>query len=192
MPTNILDRRHDQPLMTPDEHRQIIKEEEAGTLLIGVDRPSARKFFTDVPRQTLAEKLEEPLYLEKAIVLSSFVLGYALIAASVALSVRAFGWWAFLVATVTLVVWASYLAESSKGATGIVSALLVVGAVLTVYALVDLSWATKLWLFTFAGSIFFSRFTYSASTFLLRALVIRNWRALDLLEGNGVVLRKVN
>ncbi len=181
-----------EPFMTPEEHKQIVEDEKAGKLLIGVDRPSARKFFTDVPRKTLEAKLGEPLYLDKAIVLSSFVLGYLMILAAAGLSIWAFGWWGIAAGVATLVVWASYLAESSKGTAGILSALIVAGVVAAICALADLQFPTKLWLLAFAASIFFVRFTYSASTFLLRILVIRNWRALDLLDGNGVVLRRVN
>ena len=178
--------------MNQEDHKQIVAEEEAGTLLIGVDRPTARKLFTDKPLRTITEEIGEPLYLEKAIVLSSFTLGFVLLWAAVILSVWAWHWWAILIGPITFVIWFSYLSESSRGTSGIGSALIAVGVVAGIYLFTDVLLAKKLWLLAAGGSLFFTRFTYSVSTYLVRLLVIRNWRAFAMLEGKGISLRRVS
>jgi len=52
--------------MTEQEHKEIVKLEGQGRLALGIDRAFARKFYTDVPLATIAEKTGGTVYLEKA------------------------------------------------------------------------------------------------------------------------------
>lgn len=177
--------------MTPDEHQELVEREEQGHVLIGVDRVVARKFFTDTSHREVQAEIGESLYLDRLIVKTSFVLGYVLVLLGLAASVWAFGWWALLAVPFTIVLWGAYLAASSRGNAGVGFGLVALVGACAAYFLAPLSMPVKICLLLVAGALFFARFTYSSSTFLLRALALRNHKAFNALEGNGLVVQQV-
>lgn len=177
--------------MTPEEHQELVRREEQGHVLIGVERTVARKFFTDTSHRKVQAEIGESLRLDRFIVKTSFVLGYVLVLLGLVASVWAFKWWAALVVPITIVLWGGYLAGSSRGNAGVGFGLVALIGAGAAYFLAPLSVPVKICLLLVAGALFFARFTYTSSTFLLRALVLRNHRAFTALEGNGLVVRQV-
>ena len=177
--------------MTPEEHHQLIQQERLGQVLIGVDRAAARKFFTDTDHASVQAAVGESLYLSRIVVKISFILSYFLLVLAVGAGVWAFRWWALAIVPLIIVLWSGYLAGSSLGNAGLGLALSAAAAAAVTYFLAPLSESTKVCFLLVAGALFFTRFTYTSSTFFLRALAIRNWKALATLEGNGLVVRQV-
>ncbi len=61
--------------MTELEHAEIVRDEDAGHLLIGIDRPVARKFYTDMSISSIEAETGEAPYLEKLLVFTCFIGG---------------------------------------------------------------------------------------------------------------------
>jgi hypothetical protein len=177
--------------MSRGEHQELVRREDRGHVLIGVDRVAARKFFTDSSHRKVQAVIGESLYLDRFIVKSSFVLGYVLVLLGLAASVWAFNWWAVLVLPVTIAAWSWYLAASSRGNAGVGFGLVALIAAGAAYFLTPLSAPVKICFLLLAGALFFARFTYTSSTFLLRALALRNHKAFGALEGESLVVRQV-
>lgn len=74
-------------------HEEMIRLEEIGKLLIGVDRTLARKFYTDVSCSEIARETGESPYCEKTVVMGSLVLGPIALVASIAIGFIVFHWY---------------------------------------------------------------------------------------------------
>ena len=57
------------------EYEEVKELEAKGRLLIGIDRPMARKFYTDISASKIAENTGEKPYFEKTIVWLAFLFG---------------------------------------------------------------------------------------------------------------------
>src|SRR5713101_596519 len=99
--------------MTDEEYQALISRVHSGSLLIGVDRSMARKFYTDVPLSRIAAETGETPYFEKMVVLGAFVGGPVSLLASFIMAVLAFRWWAALAIPVSIVVYIVFTAASS-------------------------------------------------------------------------------
>ena len=167
------------------KHEEIVQREREGTILIGVDRIFARKFYTSTPTRTVQEMTGETLLMDRALVMSALVGGPLMLLGSAVLAAFVAGWWALLLIPTGLVVWMAYYGSSSIGGArlSLVSMLLVVAAVGLFWSgsTVRSPWGLAL---LYLSALWVGRFVYSGSTALLRGFVLRNPRAFQWLEAS--------
>ena len=174
------------------EHRRILEEERTGQLLIGIDRPLARQFFTNTSHAAVQSEIGEPVHFQRFMVKGAFISGYLLAVTAIGVSIWAFGWWSLLIGPLALASWFMYLGGSSRGDSSIWFAVLLLVGAASVLFVGDLSLAAKLFFATLAAAFFLARLTYLIAVAFLRALVVRNWRAFDALDGTAVVAHRTS
>ena len=103
--------------MTEDEYKAFVAHAKSGTLLIGIDRAFARRFYTDVPLTRIKEETGEAPYFEKIVVWFAFISAPIALLASFILSVLAFRWWAVLAIPLSAIVYFGFAGDSSRGQT---------------------------------------------------------------------------
>jgi hypothetical protein len=166
-----------------------VRAERDGQLVVGVDRVFARRFYTDVPLQSVQEHTGEAPYMEKALVWGAFLGGPLLLVGSSVLLVFALKWWwSVLAIPLSGLVWVAYYSMSSRGDARLRLVSLVVVAV-AVCGLATTRETRLLWLaaIIYAIALWLGRFVYVGSTTLLRAFVLRNSRAFEWLRGNLIL-----
>jgi len=168
--------------MTDEEYQALVARVQAGSLLIGVDRSTARKLYTDVPLSRIEAETGEAPYFEKMVVLGAFVGGPVSLLASFVMAVLGFGWWAALAIPVSIVVYFVFAGASSMPKQGMagVSVLLafaLLGFYLNWFPSNYIAWHAVLVLFAFWNA----RLIYAAATHFIRAFVVRNHRAYEFL-----------
>lgn len=167
--------------MTDDEYSQLVSRAQNGTLLIGLDRAIARKFYTDVPLRHVERETGEAPYFEKMVVFVAFLGAPLALAASFILAVLAFGWWAALAIPLSAIAYILFSGQSSmpnRGMVGVtlILALVVAAALLRVFPSEYIAW----YFVSLAFSFWAARLVYAAATFLLRAFVLRNKKAFEM------------
>jgi len=169
------------------DHSEVVRCLDEGTILLGVDRAGARKFFTDLGLRQISHLTGEVPYIEWLVVRSSFLLAPLCVLGSLGCAVPAFHWYAILVGPLAVLLFAYWWCTSPLGnrRSGW-SALLLAGAVSSVFT--SAGPYIKLWLILTTAGLFLVRLTYSAAALLLRGFVIRNPRAYDLCAKHGVVI----
>jgi len=172
------------------EHDEMVRLHHAGDLLIGIDRPAARRFFTRLSLEGIAGLIGERPFIEWFTVRSSFALFHLATAASLVLAVLAFRWFALIVVPVTIAFMALWWAASSTGFRRLRWPLL-----LLIAAVINLSFFASvgklyvgLWFLVLTAGIFLITFTYNSAGFFLRLLVLRNERAYRLCTERGILL----
>ena len=167
---------------------ELVRQEEAGHLILGVDRAFARRFYTNVPLREIEARTGEGPYLEKTVIYSAFVGGPLLLLASLAQSLWVLGYWSALFIPVAAVVWVVVHADSVRARAAMTTVSLVVAATAIGFGVshgsIRFSWALAL---TYAASLWLSRLLYVSATFFLRAFVLRNRGAWEWLQGQFVV-----
>lgn len=176
--------------MTEAEHAEIIREEEEGKLLIGIDPSLARKFYTDMSIKFIESKTGEPPYLETILVYILMLGSPIALLGACALAVIHFQWWSIAIIPALMLLWIGYHVISSRGTARSGFITLVTIAVIAVHIIDPLGLGWTLFLVFAALSLWFSRTLYTASTFFLRGFVIRNYRAFDFLE-DAIVIKRV-
>ena len=168
----------------------MVREHYAGKLLIGIPRPEARRFFTQLSLEEIAGLIGEHPFIEWLTVRSSWVLLHLAIPVSLFFAVLAFRWFAFLVVPVTICFMGFWWAGSSTGFRRLRWPLL-----LLVPAAVNLLFFSStgglyfsLWFAVSAAAVFLITFTYNAAGFFLRLLVLRNERAYRVCTERGLCL----
>jgi hypothetical protein len=175
--------------MTETEHANLVRAEAAGTLLIGVDRPIARKFYTDVGVRDIQAKTGEAPYFEKLIVFACFLGSPTALLAAIGLSVVNFHWWSIAIIPGLLFLWVCYYVASPRGDSGAGFITSVLGVSIAAYIFNPFGWSWTPFLLCAVLAFWCGRFLYVASTFFLRAFVIRNHQAFNLFEDTIAIKR---
>ncbi|MBW8034754.1 MAG: hypothetical protein FVQ79_03645 [Planctomycetes bacterium] len=165
------------------EHKELIKLEQQGKILIGVDRAMARKFYTDIPVSTINEETGEAPYFEKIIVWFAFLSGPIALISSIVLGFFAFKWWGvtcLVLCPVTFLVYSSLSARGDSKSIGI-TLLLFISVGVHFFGNLNMFWVT-LFVCVFLFSLWCIRVLYCSATLLLRCFVIRNRRAFEYLS----------
>ena len=169
------------------KHDEVVRRFEDRTILLGVDRPGAGKFYTQLGLEKIRELTGEAPYVETMIVWGSYLLAPLFLVGSLVLAAVALHWWTVIAAPLTLLLFLYWWTSSPlANRHSRWSALLLVAAIASVFTSAGLFF--KLWLISAAASLFLIRFTYAAATFLLRCFVVRNSRAYDLWVKQGIVV----
>lgn len=177
--------------MNDAEHASLVELEKRGKIVVGVDRPTARSFFT----RTSVSKVENATgyapYLEKWTVFFFFLMGPLALIGSIIAAILAFSWWALAVGAVCLVVYLGYQAMSSRGGAGayLISILLVVSAAIHFLHFISLPTVTLFWLL-YVTALWSTRMLYVSSTVLYRVMALRDAKLYNLLS-EGIVLRQL-
>jgi len=168
--------------MTDEEYQAIVSRIQTGSLLIGIDRSMARKFYTDVPLSRIEEQTGEAPYFEKAVVFGAFIGGPLALLASFVMAVFAFGWGAVLAIPASVVLYFIFTGASSMPRNGMAGiTVLLVLALASLY----LNWFPSSYMAWYAvliaAALWSARLIYSAATVFIRAFVVRNRRAFEFL-----------
>ena len=169
--------------MTESEYKAFVEQAHSGAKLIGIDRAVARKFYTDISLSKIEEETGEAPYFEKMVVWFAFLFAPVALLASFVLAVLAFQWWAALTIPLSIVIYFVFSGQSSMPRGGMlgISVFLALAIVSLFTGLFSSSFAP--WYFiAVTFSLWASRLVYSAATAFLRAFVLRNQRALELMS----------
>ena len=178
--------------MTDDEYRNLIATWRAGNVLIGIDRATARQFYTDASLHKIAEETGYAPYLQKFVVRSAFFTSYLALIGSFVLSVLAFGWYATLIIPGSFFVYFVFTFLSSQPNRGMILISFLLGlSVLGLFMSLGISPVSSWYFSVYLLALWCSRFLYCASTTFLRMFVIRNKKAFELL-GDHVEIRYKN
>lgn len=104
--------------MNEAEHASLVGLEKGGKIVVGMDRPTARSFFTRTPISEVENATGYAPYLEKWTIFFFFLAGPLALIGSVVASVLAVGWWTLAVGAVCVVLYLGYQAMSSRGGAG--------------------------------------------------------------------------
>ena len=164
------------------EHKEVIRLEDQGKLLIGIDRGLARKFYTGIPMSKIQEKTGESPYLETIMVRFVFWFAPVVLIASIVLGFFAFRWWGVICLTLCPIIFSWYFALSSLGDSKLVGITILSLAIGTVHfsGYLNTPWITG-FSSAFLLSLWCVRFLYCSSTFFLREFITRNEKAFEWL-----------
>ena len=177
--------------MTEDQYKALVARVESGSLLIGIDRAFARKFYTDVPLSRIEEDTGEGPYLEKVVVWFAFVSAPIALFASFVLSALVFRYWAALVIPLSAIVYFFLAARSSVGDSRMLSvSILLALAIASLFTNFFSSQFVPWYAIAVAFAFWAERLMYCAATTFLRAFILRNQRAFEFTEGPQIVVKE--
>lgn len=164
--------------MTDEEFQSLLTRIESGSLLIGVDRHLARRFYAGSKISRIKEATGEAPYLHKFVVFAATIMGWWTLLASFVFAVLAFSWWAVLVIPISVGIW-SIGAFPRGGMTGVtlILALALLGIVLDWFPSKYAAWAGVL----VAVALWSNRYCYVAAGRFMVSLALRNRRAFEFL-----------
>jgi len=177
-------------MMNDDQYKTLVQSAYDGRLLVGVDRVFARKLYTGMATSAIEEATGEAPYLEKLVVWFAFLASPVAMLGSAVLAAVAFHWWALLIVPVALLWWMFNRSTSVRGGSSIWFLTLALIASVSVHFMNLLAIPRMSGLVAvFAFALWCDRLLYCASTFFLRAFVLRNQRALEAF-GEGITIRE--
>ena len=160
------------------EFSEFQKQYHAGEIAFGFDRALAREFYTNISAENIRKLVEESPSLEKAIVMSLFVLPFLLLVSSLIVAGFVFRWWATLAIPLSATIFFVYYGISSRGNVGIFYiSVILIGNIIFNYNNIQSSDLFHIYLLLLIASLFFSRLLYVSSSFFFRALLLRNANA---------------
>jgi hypothetical protein len=168
--------------MTQTEHADIVRRESEGQIRLGVDRPYARKFYTDIPIRVVEKETGEAPYLEKMVTFGCFLGSPIALLISSYFAVLAFGWWSAAVIPLSFFAWLLYAGRSAAGTSRLRGITVVVVAILLLHLLQPASHRFTPFLFFFALALWLHRLLYVGATVFLRSFIIRNHRAFIFVQ----------
>ena len=179
----------DHMAMTEAEYTTFVKSARDGNIVIGVDRPYARRLYTDVSISLIAGATGEAPYLEKLVVWFAFLCCPISAIAAFILAGFAFHSWAILIIPAAFL-WLLYsVSLSPRGNSRMLFVTCLLAAAIVVHFLM---WLPSIWVSSFfvvfALSLWCNRLLYCAATVFLRNFVLRNARALEAF-GKGLTIR---
>lgn len=168
--------------LTDQEYAAVVADVGAGRLLVGIDAAVARKLFTQKDMESIRELTGEAPRFESAVVSAALGASWLALFASFALALTAFGSWAWVVIPVTGMIFFIYMGHASIGHQRFffLSLLILAGIAAVVFAYP--SRPVSLYALAVIAAFWFARLTYVTATMMLRAFVLRNKRAFELLE----------
>lgn len=170
------------------EYEDIIRLERQGKILVGVDRPSARRFYTDIPMSEIEEKTGEAPYFEKIVVWFFFIAGPISLVFSIILGFLILKWWGILFLLLNPIIFFIYSSASVTGGARIygISIILIVSICVNFFNIFENN-LIPLLIMVLVFSLWCARSIYCSSTFFLRSFVIRNERAFQYLSDHLVI-----
>jgi len=163
--------------MTSSEHAVLVKQESAGSILLGVDRAHARQFYTDISVRVVEEQTGEAPYFEKMTVWLSLIGSIVALLVSFWFAILAFRWWSVIVIPVALMLWLLYASRSTAGTSRLLGSTVVVAGVVALHFLRPDAQRFTPFLLSLALALWLYRFVYISATHFLRSFIIRNHRA---------------
>lgn len=173
--------------MTEQEHKELVRLEEEGKVCLGVDRVFARRFYTQTPLRLIEAEIGEAPHFEKMVVYTAFVGAPVLVLAMAGFSILYFGWWSLLIVPLAVLLWGWYQSLSCMGEVRFLWISLLLAAAVGVYVSGVVSRRVSLVALLFVGALWMSRLLYISSTFFLRAVVVRNYKAFLWLRDQIIV-----
>lgn len=176
--------------MNDADYKTLVQSTYDGRVLVGVDRAFARNLYTDVATSAIEDATGEAPYLEKLVIWFAFLASPLAILGCAVMAAIAFRWWAILVVPVAFLWWMVNKSMSVRGGSSIwfLTLIVIVAIGLHFTHLLPSLWMSG-FAATFAFALWCDRLLYCASTFFLRAFVLRNQRALETF-GEGITLRE--
>jgi hypothetical protein len=163
-----------------DRFHEVVAAEGRGEIIVGVDRPSARKFYTDVPAAEIRKHTGAVPYIEMAITRGAlFGSPICLIVAEI-LSIRVLGWWSVLAILASVAIWFTVMSSSPRGDSNL--AFLTGVLVASFLPLLQGISPSTLALTLLGVSLWLARFTYVFSTSIFRGYVLSNPLAFEWLH----------
>jgi len=96
-------------------HKEIVKREERGEIVIGIDPAVARRFFTSTDHRSVQQEIGEALFIERFFVKALFCLGVLSLLAGIVASIFAIKWWSVLGIPMMIVSWFILGGRASMG-----------------------------------------------------------------------------
>ena len=166
----------------------LVRREADGSVLLGVDRTFARRFYTNVSLNEIEARTGQTPYFEKAVIYTALVGAPVLLLLSVIRSPWVIGWWSALSIPVAVLIWIGFYGDSARaGARLRVISVVVVGV--GIGTLVTDGQTRAVWFlgFVYASALWLTRLLYISATSFLRALVLQNRRAWEWLHEQFVL-----
>ena len=171
--------------MTDDEHKQIAADFYHGKVLFGLDRMVARKFFMDIPIRNIKEQTGEAPYIEMFAVWTLQIASHLALLSTWVLAFFAFGWWSALAIPVSLAIYVIFVGLSSLPGHGLLGITIALAAIVVVAAVDVFPSKAIAWYFVvLLLSLWAARSVYSASWHFVRAFVLRNRKAFEMLSSH--------
>lgn len=170
-------------------HDEFVRRAAADEIVIGVEPALARRYLMKSSGDHLESGIGERATVERAIVTGAYWLGPLAMVASIPAAVAGFSWWSMIAIPVTLVGWWFYYGRASAGRQRVRSVVAGLGLALMLCYQSPTLTPSLLWLVCIAAAFFFARMTFASASFFVRALVVRNVRAFDILNGTVVFVR---
>ncbi|HHV61436.1 MAG TPA: hypothetical protein GXX51_02195 [Firmicutes bacterium] len=169
-------------------HSDFVKMAQSSCILIGIEPAVARRFFTATDPKLMRKEIGENLRAERLMVSTFFFLEFATLISGIIVSIFSLKWFSLIAIPLMIgefLLWggmASVGRQQLTGAVAFVSCCLFIAYVLR---------ATPFSVFfvVFPWPYFFARLTYWTATRYLRALVVRNKQAYELLYDKGVFVK---
>lgn len=166
----------------------LVQREKDGSVLLGVDRTFARRFYTDVALKEIEAKTGQAPYFEKTVVYAAFVGAPILLFLTLVRALWVLGWWSALGIPVAMAIWIGFYSDSAR-ATARLRLIAFEVAASGIAALFTDGSARAVWFlaFMFTSALWLSRLLYVSSTSFLRSTVLENRRAWEWLHQEFVI-----
>lgn len=179
-------------MMWEINHEEIVRKEEKGEILIGIDPAVARQFFTETNHRDIQEEIGEPLFIERFFVKVFFYVSWLSLLAGVVVCVLAIKWYCTIAIPLMLVSGFILSGKASMGKQKLFFPFsLVIIASILAYFLKGRGIEVSIRITLLPLPYFFAQLTYKSATIFLRSLSIRNEKAFNLLYQKGIFLREV-
>jgi hypothetical protein len=175
--------------MTQLEHTEFARRAYADEIIIGVEPALARRFFMDHTGDALERDIGERALVERAIVGAAFWLNGLAILASVPAAVFAFSWWSIAAVPVTVIALWGYHGSASVGRQKLCRVTLALIGAVGMCLMYPTYLRQCVFLVSLTAAFFFARLTFASASLFVRALVVRNERAFNLLNETVVFVR---
>ena len=177
--------------MSTNNYQEFVKRVEKGDASIRVEPAAARKFFTDTAQSRIKEKVGESLLIERLVVKTCWLLGYACLIAAMIASVFALKWYSIIAMPVMLIAFTLLSGEAYMSKQKILDTVfLLVICVLLAYYFRNKGPSMLVWLMLLPLPYFFIRLTYKLATMFLRSLSMQNEKVFNLLYGKRIFLEE--
>jgi len=166
--------------MTEEEFKNLVIRADEGTALIGIDRALARKFYTIFPLSQIKRDMGEAPYMEKAIIIALYFLGWGSLIMNSILAPIVFKWWSVAIVPSTVIVYVIFIGDSSLPNRGwlILTLIMMFTIVLLIFNVFTTIYH-GLFVVSLVLAFWAGRLVYVAATYFLRAFVLRNRKAFE-------------